>query len=145
MEELRRYLNGLGACNMKLDIDSLESAIRMMFTPQGREFCVKTGFPTIEFLRKHKERLNTIPGVFIDCWNISLHSLNSKYPNLLISGLTRASIHITKPIHLHKIIVAHKAKLTLNANDYAVVTITKIGDAEIEIINDGTAKVTIER
>lgn len=145
MEELRRYLNGLGACSLKGEVDSLESAVRMMFSPQGREFCIKTGFPTLDFLRKHKEELNAIPGVFIDCGNITLHSLDSQYPNLLISGLTRVLIHISKPIHLHKIIVAHSAKLTLNATDHAVVTITKIGEAEIEIINDGTAKIIIEK
>lgn len=145
MEELKKYLNGLGACSLKGEVDSLESAIRMMFTPQGREFCIKTGFPTLDFLRKHKAELNAIPGVFIDCGNITLHSLDSQYPNLLISGLTRASIHISKPTHLHKIIVAHNAKLTLNAADHAVVTITKIGEAEIEIINDGTAKIIIEK
>lgn len=145
MEELKKYLNGLGACSLKGEVDSIESAVRMMFTPQGREFCIKTGFPTLDFLRKHKAELNAIPGVFIDCGNITQHSLDSQYPNLLISGLTRVSIHISKPIHLHKIIVTHSAKLTLNATDHAVVTITKIGEAEIEIINDGTAKITIEK
>ena len=145
MEELKKYLNGLGACSLKGEVDSLESAVRMMFTPQGREFCIKTGFPTLDFLRKHKEELNAIPGVFIDCGNVTLHSLDSQYPNLLISGLTRASIHISKPIHLHKIIVAHNANLDLLAEDFAVVTITEIGDVQTEISNVGTAKITIEK
>lgn len=145
MEELMRYLNGLGACQLKDEVDSLESAIRMMFTPQGREFCVKTGFPTLDFLREHKEDLNDIHGVFIDCGNFTLHSLDSQCLNLLLSGSTIASIRISKPTHLYKIIVAYNAKLTLHAEDYAVVTVTKIGEAEIEIINDGTAKVTIEK
>lgn len=145
MEELKKYLNGLGACSLKGEVDSLESAVRMMFTPQGREFCIKTGFPTLDFLRKHKEELNAIPGVFIDCGNITLHSLDSQYPNLLISGLTRVLIHISKPIHLHKIIVAHNANLDLLAEDFAVVTITEIGDVQTEISNDGTAKITIEK
>lgn len=144
MEELMRYLNRLGACQLKEEVDSLESAIRMMFTPQGREFCVKTGFPTLDFLREHKEESKAIPGVFIDCGNITLHSLDSQSPNLFLTGSTIASIRISKPTHLYKIIVAHNAKLTLHAEDYAVVTVTKIGDAEIEVINDGTAKVTIE-
>ena len=145
MEELKKYLNGLGACSLKGEVDSIESAVRMMFTPQGREFCIKTGFPTLDFLRKHKEELNAIPGVFIDCGNVTLHSLDSQYPNLLISGLTRSSIHISKPIHLHKIIVAHNANLDLLAEDFAVVTITEIGDVQTEISNDSTAKITIEK
>lgn len=145
MEELRRYLNGLGACNLKKEVDSLESAIRMMFTPQGREFCMKTGFPTLEFLCEHREELNAIPGVFINYGSVTFRSLDLKYPNLLISGSTRASIHISKPSQLHRIIVAHRAAITVHADEYAVVTITQIGDAEIEIVNDGTSQVTIER
>lgn len=145
MDELNKYLNRLGACSLKREVDSLESAIRMMFTPQGREFCIKTGFPTLNFLRKHKEELNTIPGVFIDCGNITLFSQASHFPNLLISGETRATPHISNPTTLHKIIVAHNAKLDLQAEGYAVVTIAKIGDAEIKVSNDGTAKVIIEK
>lgn len=145
MEELRRYLNGLGACDLKDDVDSLESAIRMMFTPQGREFCIKTGFPTIEFLRKHKEELNTIPGVFIDEGRVSPSCIPDNVTNILISGDTKAYLYISKPIHLHKIIVAHSAKLDLSAEDFAVATITEIGKVQTEISNDGTAKVTIER
>lgn len=145
MEELKKYLNRYGACDLKDEVDSLESAVSMMFTPQGREFCVKTGFPTLEILREHKDELNAIPGVFIDCGDITLHSLDSQSPNLFLTGSTIASIRISKPTHLYKIIVAYNAKLTLHAEDYAVVTVTKIGEAEIEIINDGTAKVTIEK
>lgn len=145
MEELKKYLNGLGACDLKGEVDSLESAVRMMFTPQGREFCIKTGFPTLEFLRKHKEELNAIPGVFIDCGNITLNSLDGNYPNLLFAGETRAFLRLSKPTTLHKIIVAHNAKFRLRAQAFAVATITKIGDAETEIFNDGTAKVIIEK
>lgn len=145
MNELKKYLNGLGACNLKEEVDSLESAVRMMFTPQGREFCVKTGFPTLEFLRKHKEELNAMQGVFIDSGSISLQSHDSQCPNLLISGATKANIHVSNPNTLHRIIVAHNAHITLCAEDYAVVTVTKLGNAEFEIINDGTAKITIER
>lgn len=145
MEELRRYLNGLGACDLKGDIDSLESAIRMMFTPQGREFCIKTGFPTLDFLRKHKEELNAIPGVFIDEGRIDQSSIPANVTNILISGDTKAYLYVSKPIHLHKIIVAHKANLDLLAEDFAVATIAEIGDVKTEISNDGTAKVTIER
>lgn len=145
MEELRRYLNGLGACNLKDDVDSLESAVRMMFTPQGREFCIKTGFPTLDFLRRHKDGLNTIPGVFIDEGRIDPSSIPANVTNILISGDTKAYLYVSKPIHLYKIIVAHSAKLDLLAEDFAVATITEIGEVQTEISNDGTAKITIER
>ncbi len=133
MEELKRYLNGLGACDLKDNVDSLESAIRMMFTPQGREFCVKTGFPTLEFLRKHKEELNAIPGVFIDDGRITPSFIPDNVTNILISGDTKAYLCVSKP------------KLCLSAEVFAVATITEIGEVHTEIANDGTAKVIIER
>lgn len=145
MHELNKYLNGLGACGLKNEVDSLESAIRMMFTPQGREFCVKTGFPTLDFLRKHKMVLNAIPGVFIDAGRIDPSSIPSDVTNILISGDTKAYLYVSDPIHLHKIIVAHSAKLDLLAEYFAVATITEIGKVQTEISNDGTAQVTIER
>ncbi len=133
MEELKRYLNGLGACDLKDNVDSLESAIRMMFTPQGREFCVKTGFPTLEFLRKHKEELNAIPGVFIDDGRITPSFIPDNVTNILISGDTKAYLCVSN------------AKLCLSAEVFAVATITEIGEVHTEIANDGTAKVIIER
>lgn len=145
MEELKKYLNGLGACSLKGEVDSLESAVRMMFTPQGREFCIKTGFPTLDFLRKHKEELNAIPGVFIDEGRIGPSCIPDNVTNILISGDTKAYLYASKPTHLHKIIVAHNANLDLLAEDFAVVTITEIGDVQTEISNDGTAKITIEK
>lgn len=145
MEELKRYLNGLGACNLKEEVDSLESALRMMFTPQGREFCIKTGFPTIEFLRARKAELNAMPGVYIDSGNITVQPLGPNTPNQLISGDSQAVLHISQPTILHHVIVAHNASLALHAGEYAVVTVTVVGECEVNVINDGTAKVTIER
>lgn len=144
MEELKKYLNGLGACDLRNEVDSLEAAVSMMFTPQGREFCMKTGFPTLDFLRKHREALNAIPGVFIDCGDIPVNSLDSTIPNLLIIGDSRANLNVSKPTILYHVIAAHNASLTLYAKDYAVVTITRVGDAKIEVVNDGTANVNTE-
>lgn len=144
MEELKKYLNGLGACDLRNEVDSLEAAVSMMFTPQGREFCMKTGFPTLDFLRKHKEALNSIPGVFIDGGDIPVNSLDSTIPNLLITGDSRANLNVSKPTMLYHVIAAHNASLTLYAKDYAVVTITRVGDAKIEVVNDGTANVNTE-
>lgn len=140
MKELRRYLNGLGACDLKDDVDSLESAIRMMFTPQGREFCIKTGFPTIEFLRKHKDELNTIPGVYIDAGLVRTHDEHE----VLAAGDSAVTFYADKPDALYKVIAMHGATAYIRASGYAVATGTDI-KGDIMCKNDGTAKVTIER
>lgn len=140
MDELKKYLNGLGACSLKGEVDSLESAIRMMFTPQGREFCIKTGFPTLDFLRKHKEELNAIPGVFIDCGYTYISSRH----NVLAAGDTALTLMADKPTAIYKPIAMHGATVVINASCYAVVLAAEI-KAGIEVFNDGTAKVTIEK
>lgn len=139
MEELRRYLNGLGACDLKDNVDSLESAIRMMFTPQGREFCIKTGFPTLEFLREHMEELNAIPGVYIDKGYVLTHS-----HNVIAAGNTALTVKADKPDAIYKPIAMHGASITVKTSCYAVVTATEICGNIVEL-NDGTAKVTIEK
>lgn len=145
MEELKKYLTRLGACRLAGEADSIESALSLMFTPQGREFCIMTGFPTLEFLRRHKEELAALPGVYLDCGCISIQSITPSTPHLLIAGSATVSVNISQPSLLHKIIVAHSASLRLSAGGHAVATVGIVGDAALEVTDDGTAKVTIER
>lgn len=140
MEELKKYLNRYGACDLKDEVDSLESAIRMMFTPQGREFCIKTGFPTLDFLRKHKERLNAIHGVYIDTGLVRAHDEHE----VLVAGDSAVTFFADKPDALYKVISMHGAPAYIRASGYAVVTGTDI-NGDIMYQNDGTAQITIER
>ena len=139
MDELMKYLNGLGACSLKGEVDSLESAIRMMFSPQGREFCIKTGFPTLDFLRKHREELNAIPGVCIDKGYVLTHN-----HDVIAAGNTALTVIADKPDAIYKPIAMHGASITVKTSCYAVVTATEIC-GNIVTLNDGTAKVTIEK
>lgn len=140
MDELKKCLTRYGACRLADGISSLESAVRMMFTPQGREFCVKTGFPTLEFLRAHKEELNTIRGIYIDAGLVRVHYNH----DVLIAGETAATLYANKPDRLYKMIAMHGATAYIKAKNYAVVTATEIkGDVVIQ--NDSTAKVIIEK
>lgn len=140
MDELKKYLNRLGACDLKGEVDSLESAIRMIFTPQGREFCIKTGFPTLSFLRQHKAELNAIPGVYIDTGLVRTHD---EY-EVLVAGDSAVTFYADKPDALYKVIAMHGATACIRASGYAVATGTDI-KGDIMYQNDGTAKVTIER
>lgn len=139
MDELKKYLNGLGACDLKGEVDSLESAIRMMFTPQGREFCIKTGFPTLDFLRRHKGELISSRAMLIDtiAKTIDEHEICA-------AGDSVVEFHADKPDAIYKAIVMHGAIINIHASGYAVITATEIG-GKINIINDGTAKVIIEK
>lgn len=145
IEEIKHRLELLNACNLVDGIADLHDAIDSLFTPQGSEFFRKTKYPALETLRAVKKDIADMDGVFLDSGNITLPHPPQYTANMLIAGDSHVNLTIFKPIILYHIIVAHNASLTLNANDYAVATITVIGDCKVEVINDGTAKVTIER
>lgn len=139
MDELKKYLNGLGACSLKGEVDSLDSAVRMMFTPQGREFCVKTGFPTLDFLRKHKDELVSNRAMLIDMIAKAIDE-----HEICAAGDSAVTLYADKPDAIYKAIAMHGARIIVRASRYAVVTATEVG-GKIFVINDGTAKVTIEK
>lgn len=139
MDELKKYLNGLGACDLKSEVDSLESAIRMMFTPQGREFCIKTGFPTLDFLRKHKNELVSNRRMLIDATAKTIDE-----HEICAAGDSVVTFYADKPDAIYKAIAMHGATIIVRASGYAVVTATEIG-GKIYVVNDGTAKVIIEK
>lgn len=140
MDELRRYLNGLGACGLKDSVDSPESAVRILFTPQGREFALKTGFPTLAFLREHREELNGIRGVYIDTGLVRAHGEHE----VLVAGDAAVTFFADSPDAIYKVIAMHGATAYIRGSGHAVVTATEI-KADIMHQNDGTAKITIER
>lgn len=41
----------LGACSKVKNIDSLKKAVSLFFSPQGREFCLKHNYPSIDIFR----------------------------------------------------------------------------------------------
>ena len=56
-------------------------------------------------------------------------------------GDCKAEINAVKNNALHHIVLFYGAKAKITTGGYAVVNITRIGDCEVEIINDGTAKI----
>lgn len=145
IEEIKHNLDLLKACDMAHGISDFKDAIYMLFTPQGREFFMNTEYPSAKDFTEHYTDLAEIPGVFIDCGNIAINHIPDNVANLLVSGDSHVNISISKPTILYHIIVAHNASISLHIGEYAVATITVVGECDVNVINDGTAKVTIER
>lgn len=145
IEEIKHNLDLLKACDMAHGISGFKDAVDILFTPQGREFFMNTGYPSHQELIAHYSDLADIPGMFIDCGNVILKHTPDNMANLLVSGNSQVKLRISKPTVLHRIVVAHNASVELNVGEYAVATITIVGECEVNVINDGTAKVTIER
>ncbi len=141
-KEIEKIMNdaiSLNACRKVLEIDSMEKAIFILLSPQGREFALRTGFPDVKTFRDNIEEVSKVDGVFVD------QSGNILNHDCVAVGESHVEVWAEGAEKLIHVMAMHGAKVTLYANDYAVCTITEVNGGTVEIINDGTAVINIER
>ena len=126
----------LGACSQSGKATDWKSLCWLFFTPQGREFCEKNNFPSIDVFRQMKPYVSSY-GVFVDAGGIMLKN----NANVGIIGETEAVLEYDDNTYVHKIIAMHNATITIKASNYTVVNLTNVGNCKVIIINDGTAKI----
>lgn len=138
IDDIKQILANKKACALSELITDYDSAIKLIYTSQGREFCKKHSFPGILLWRKHLSELEHIDDLFIDKGEVysSSHSV-------IAVGETSINLTAGFPDKLYIIVAMHGAKVHINASKYAVVTVLNIG-AEIETENDGTALIVYE-
>lgn len=129
----------LGACNKVESINSISDFVALLMTPQGREFALKTGFPSIELWRTTANHI-----LLPDCVFLDEDKQGVDEPKVVIVGESQVSIIANKPINLYHIIAMHGAEVEIKASNYAVVTVTNI-NSTVKIHNDGTASVIVEQ
>ncbi|MBD5319356.1 MAG: hypothetical protein HDS07_00420 [Bacteroides sp.] len=139
IDDIKAMAYTLGACNKVESINSIADAVGLLLTPQGREFALKTGFPSIELWRTTANHI-----LLPDCVFLDEDKRGVDESDVVIVGESSVSIVADKPIKLYHIIAMHGAEVEINASNYAVVTVTSI-NATVRITNDGTAKVTVEQ
>ena len=139
INDIKKSALALGACGKVESINSIEEAVKLLMTPQGREFALKTGFPTPETWREHAHRAKEIHEVYLDLKNVLV--INQ---DCVCVGDSAISVELDNPDKLYHVIAMHGAEVEINASNYAVVTVTSI-NATVRITNDGTAKVTVEQ
>lgn len=139
INDIKKSAVTLGACDKVEAINSIKEAVALLMTPQGREFALKTGFPTLEAWRANKEAVNAVPGVYVDTPNVGV----GKH-NCVAIGDTNLHANLSGIDQLYHVIAMHGAKVEVHASNYAVVTVTNI-NAETFIHNDGTAHVIVEQ
>lgn len=137
VEEIVKSANALGACKISRAMTDWQSAVRVMFSPQGREFCADYRFPALQQFRQ-MPNLQAF-GVFVDKGEVSIQSQG----NICVVGDTLAAIHITDNTKAHHIIVMHGAKAEIFADNYAVVDVVVIG-GNATVVNKNNAKVLIK-
>lgn len=109
-----------GACDLFPCFNGSESVAelaRLMFTPQGREFCIKNRFPDLNtfrsFLPYYPDRYN----VYIDFGSVILYDTDC-----YLIGNTQATVRLSGLGNYH-VFLMHGAKADVDAAGYSVVRV----------------------
>ncbi len=137
INEIKRAALLLGACGMIKGAASIKEAVGLLQTPQGREFALKTGFPSLELWREHGVEVKDM--VFLDRGRVSVSGRDA-----IAIGRTRMEASFSSPDKLYHIIAMHGATVEITASNYAVVSVTSI-NSTVRVKNDGTAIINIEQ
>ena len=139
INDIKKSALALGACNKVESIKSVSDAVDLLMTPQGREFAIKSGYPTLPVWEANEMEAVATGKVLINAGLVV-----SSDPDIVVVGSSTVKYLADSPDYLHHVIAMHGAKVIVDARNYAVVSVTAI-DATVEVSNDSTAKVTVEQ
>lgn len=129
----------MGACALaKRSYDTWEELSRLFLSPQGIEFCQNNKFPSLKIWEdiKKSENVRKI-GYHIN--NGEVIGCNSPY--IVIVGNTSAKLTFNS-LGMYRVILMHGAKADIEATNYAVLNIVKIGDCKVNLKTDKTVRLT---
>ena len=124
---------GLGACANSGKASDWKSLVWLFFSPQGREFCKKNNYPSLDTFRSMSANVEPY-GVYVE------KGIDESNKDVALVEISKSTLHYSGVEKAYKVILMHGAKATIECGNYAVVRIEDMG-GEYEIINDGTARV----
>lgn len=120
IEEVTKGIKDHGACKLFYG-GSLEILIQELFTPQGVEFIMKTGYPGLSEFRKIQKMTDLKPyGIYVDSGVIVL----SEERKVFLIGNTDARLNYKELVD-SKVYIIHGAKAYISAAGYSVVKVEK--------------------
>lgn len=131
------YLQGvaIGACGGFTEATSIREIVENLFTPQGVEFCIKRGFPSLELFRRLGAIEDGEPlGVHIDCGDITLEDPQRAF----LVGDTRARITYTAT-QRNGLYLMHGASAEVQASGYSVTHIEHDNSSRVQTEKSGDA------
>lgn len=130
----------LGACRkLKRGMDEKELA-RLLFSPQGREFCTAKDFPTRRDIEKFDRRELRRLGLYAEDTEIKL---DSRLHDVCFIGNTRNRVKAHGPESLYHVIALDGAEVTIEASGYSVISIDASESATVKIHNkDLTSRIS---
>lgn len=137
VSEIISNAKAFGACGLaNHKIQSWEALAELYFSPQGIEFCNNMNFPSMALWHKIRTGHDVSEfGIFIE--GRIRHSVNR--PNVAIIG-THARL-VYNQIGKYTIVLQHGARAIIQASNYAVLNIVKIGTCEVKLETDNTVRV----
>lgn len=120
IEEVTQGIKAHGACKL-FNGGSLEKLVEELFTPQGVEFIMKTGYPGLYEFREIQKIADLKPyGIYVDSGKIEL----SEEHKVFLIGNTDAKLNY-RELANSKVYMIHGAKAYISASGYSVVKVEK--------------------
>jgi hypothetical protein len=139
LQRIRRTAMEMGACRLAGQMDSPRDAVRLLFTAQGREFCMKHQWPSRAEFASMARELENEPGIFIESGRAMTGTID-----VLASGASDVTVLASGADRLRHVVACNGARVRLDVRNHAVVTACAFSGAHIDITNDGTGSVTLE-
>jgi len=110
--------------------EDLEGLVALFNSIEGRLFCARVGFPTIEEIRQLDKQELLKYGVYLDAGDVELVNAD----NVIIAGKTRAFLHYSEP-NSYNVNVQYGAFAEIHASGYAVIDVFNSGGDVVEYIS----------
>lgn len=107
-----------GLCGKFTGQEDLQQVCGLLFSPQGREYCMNNDFPAMDIWRGFKQLGVNKHGIYVDAGNIDI----AQQRNIALVGNTHGRL-TAKGRGLTFILLLHGATVEVEANDYVIVSI----------------------
>lgn len=136
IEDIKNEAIGIGACCRVEDMTDYPHLAELFFSAQGREFCERKNFPSIEHFRAIKADVKP-HNIFVDAGDIYIANTHK----IALIGSTHATIKARGVKAVHLIMLMHGATAVIDAAEYAVIKVVNISGGDVTINNDITTRI----
>lgn len=137
-DSLIKTAYSLGACSRLTNNMQDEELAKLLFTPQGREFCVTNDFPKSQDINHVPDNILILNRIFKGKSGLLFHN-----PVNVCLVNSDAEIKIKKPEILHHIVLLDKSCLKLIATNHCVVSVDVSRSSYVEIEEDSSSSVYV--
>lgn len=138
LETIKAEARRLGACT-SVDLEGIKTEaelIALLFTPQGREFCIRHSFPALEQIKELEPSPMVVVGDSPEWFELVGYIA-------LVGGVHE--VLISDPTRLHKVVAMHGADVDLNVQANCVVVVARVGEGvQISYTKEEGASLTLE-